>query len=263
MRQRLGQHFLKDQTALRRIVRALSPQRGEIIIEIGSGHGELTRPLLESIKEAGAEFIAIEKDEQLADTLAAEYEIDVRKGDARILLPKIVSGLKGRPFSAVGNIPYYLTGRLFRILGELKEYPRQTVLTVQKEVAERLIATPPRMNRLSASVQFWAKPKIIGKIGKNSFSPPPEVDSAIVLLEARALSKEENGLREAYGMLIGKAFAQPRKTVINNLLGKKTEFRETLVSLLISAGIPPENRPQDLSRDNLLTLAKLLPHKWV
>lgn len=262
MRQRLGQHFLTDKTALRSILGAISPQHGEVIIEIGSGHGELTLPLLESAKKVDAEIIAIEKDEQLAKELAERSAADIRVGDALVLLPEIVKSLGEQTFSVVGNIPYYLTGRLLRILGGLLTHPRRTVLTIQKEVAERLVAEPPRMNRLSASVQFWAKPKIVGSIGKNSFSPPPEVDSVIILLEARVLSREERALYGAYNFLVGRVFAKPRKTVINNLIDKKTESREALVSELISAGVPPEDRPQDLSRDNLLTMAKLLPHKW-
>lgn len=261
MRQRLGQHFLTDRVALSRIVRTLSPQNGETIIEIGSGHGELTVPLLKTAKEVGAEIIAIEKDEQLARSLADNYKINVRTGDARTLLPEIVSGLKGQIFSVAGNIPYYLTGRLFRILGELRDRPRRTVLTIQKEVAERLIAAPPRMNRLAASIQFWARPKIVSNISKNSFSPPPAVDSSIVLLEARPFLSEEKGLAKTYNALVGRIFAQPRKTILNNLVGKGSQHHEKAVSLLVAAGIPSENRPQNLSRDDILSLAERLRHK--
>ena len=88
----------------------------------------------------------------------------------------------------VGNIPYYITGKLLRIISELEHKPERTVLLIQKEVALRICATPPDMNRLAASVQFWADAEIIAHVPRNDFSPAPEVDSAVVVLNAKIIT---------------------------------------------------------------------------
>ena len=87
-------------------------------------------------------------------------------------------------YKIAGNIPYYITGHLFRIIGDFKHGPKQCSFTIQKEVAERICAAPPRINRLAASVQFWASAKIIKMLSPSDFSPSPEVFSAIIVLKA-------------------------------------------------------------------------------
>lgn len=182
----LGQHFLINKDKLREIIEALDLKDGDTVIEIGPGHGELTDGIMNY--ESGIRVIAIEKDKNLATSLREKFlhnkNIQIIQGDVLDVLSSIIhnSSFIIQNYKIVGNIPYYITGYLLRILGELEEKPSLIVLTVQKEVAERVCAEPPRMNLLAASVQFWAKTEIVGYISKKDFQPAPEVDSAIIKL---------------------------------------------------------------------------------
>jgi 16S rRNA (adenine1518-N6/adenine1519-N6)-dimethyltransferase len=244
--ERLGQHFLKDEKALRKIAEALTIKAGEKVIEIGPGHGELTRELV----RLGAKVTAIEKDGLLATDLEKKFGENIRvvTGDALKLLPELASGEK---YKLTGNIPYYITGFLLRTIGELDPKPDLTVLMIQKEVAERLIDKPPRMNRLSASVGFWAEAKLLFNVPKKSFLPPPRVDSAVVLLGP----KPEGGDQDAYYSLIRALFKQPRKTIWNNL--RDGGFKD-VDNALKEGRINPQDRPQNLDIEDIINLSKIL-----
>ncbi|MBI4993852.1 hypothetical protein HZC33_02775 [Candidatus Wolfebacteria bacterium] len=183
----LGQHFLKNKQKLQKIVEAIDLEKGDFIIEIGPGKGALTIPLFEKYKELNCKIIAIEKDSRLAQDLRNRISsgVEIIEGDALKVLPQIIQNYKLQTinYKLVGNIPYYITGYLFRILGELKNKPSKIVLLIQREVAERVCAKPPEMNLLAASVQFWAKPEIISYVSRKDFLPPPKVESAIIKLE--------------------------------------------------------------------------------
>lgn len=271
MPRRLGQHFLIHRGTLRAIANVIAPQPCDTIIEIGPGHGELTRKLLQGAS-GNARIIALEKDKELANLLREKFSHDARieivEGDALELLPEIIRQ-KRRPirdasFVIVGNIPYYITGYLFRILGELERKPRRAVFMIQREVAERICAAPPRMNLLAATVQVWAEPKIIRRVPKTYFAPQPKVESAVIVLETRKNkleTKSEKSAMEAYYTLAKIIFKQPRKTVLNNLLAglkkKGAEERRRAVKLLTRANINPNDRPQNLSINQLRVLASL------
>jgi 16S rRNA (adenine1518-N6/adenine1519-N6)-dimethyltransferase len=259
----LGQHFLKNTAVIKKIVAALDLQSGEIIIEVGPGHGELTIPLAAAAKKIGAKIFAVEKDKELAEALRAKVEgTDI--GDVEIISDDILlflktggaSGISTSPFKIAGNIPYYLTGHLLRTLGELNRKPDRAVLMMQAEVAERICATPPRMNRLAASVQFWAKPKIVARVPRTDFSPPPEVDSAVI--ELINLPGASNGTRaqETYYAAMRAIFAQPRKTTLNNIAGHVEAPKNDLAASLLALGIDPKSRPQDLSVKNIAEIAR-------
>ncbi len=194
MQQRLGQHFLKNKEVLAGIVEQLDLREGDTVIEIGPGHGELTGELVNkfsSLKVSKFRLILIEKDKELVEELALRFKlldlsknIEVITGDILKILPTLSESynLKAKSYKLVGNIPYYITGYLLRILGELLHKPEKIVLLVQKEVAERICAASPRMNLLAASVQFWAQPAIVRYVGREDFSPPPEIESAVIRL---------------------------------------------------------------------------------
>jgi len=274
---KLGQHFLINKKKIKKIIEALELKKGDTIIEIGPGHGELTEKL--KVKSLKLKVIAIEKDKKLAGAIRNLIEIqklrnyvEIIEGDALKILLKLTKSykLKTKSYKIVGNIPYYITGRLLRILSELENKPSLIVLTVQKEVAERLIAQPPKMNLLAASVQFWAKPEIIGYISKKDFRPAPKVDSAIIKLEAdrcgsmRKLEADRCGLKQNYYRLIKILFKQPRKTILNNILeAEKRGFmriieadkRGFLTKKLHKIGINPQDRSQNLSINQLIELS--------
>lgn len=244
-KKRLGQHFLIDTDILEIIAEAIHPGPGDTVIEIGPGHGELT----EKIARRKTRILGIEKDPELALQLKAKFQhnknIEIIEGDALKLLPKITSdyALTAQGYTLAGNIPYYITGHLFRIISELPNKPHSLVFTVQKEVAERIASEPPRMNLLAASIQAWARPAILGFIPKTAFSPRPSVDSAI--LELVPLLPHERFNTPPYYSFIKILFKQPRKTVTNNLR-ELPQWHGTLKKLLEGRAIPENARPQDL-----------------
>ena len=252
----LGQHFLKNKSALRSIAESLEIAPDDIVIEIGPGHGELTEFLAPS---RAKKIIAIEKDKNLYDFLVERFQDDTRvsiaQGDALTVLPNIISDLhlKTGEYKIIGNIPYYITGHLFRVISELERLPRRCVFTIQKEVAERICAAPPRMNRFAASVQFWANAKIIKMLPASDFSPPPKVSSAIMVLET---VRPINSDAQNYYAAVRALFSQPRKTLTNNL-AKATEQKGDFVSKkLTEIGIIPGDRPQNLTIDDIKSVAK-------
>lgn len=234
-------------------------QPNETIVEIGPGHGALTISLAEAAQKIGAKIIAIEKDTALAEILKSripeggDATIEIVIGDALDILTERQHEM--RADKIIGNIPYYITGHLLRVIGELKNKPRLSILMLQKEVAERICATPPKMNRLAASVQYWAEPKIIASLSKTEFSPPPEVDSAVLKLETRQLPSED---MEQYYATVRTLFAQPRKTILNNLAAAEDGKRDKnkLIEALNSLGISPTDRPQNLTIENIRAIAE-------
>lgn len=263
MRQKLGQHFLNNPRAIQKIVSALDLQKTDLVVEIGPGRGALTFPLLKKCRETDCRLIAVEKDLQLAKNLETgiknrEGEIKIIAGDILEVLPKITADFQppAASYKIVGNIPYYLTGKLLRILGELDNKPELAVLMLQKEVAERISGKPPAMNLLAAAVQFWSVPKIIFSLKPGDFRPPPEVESAVLKLKTL---KEKIGpeIASKYYQLLRLVFKQPRKTLLNNLKAvskAKTEIEIALKTLKID----PQSRPQNLSLIELKKLASTL-----
>lgn len=259
MRQNLGQHFLNDRAVIRTIAETVLAGRARTIIEIGPGHGELTDRLRE--RDAGCGIIGIEKDPLLAEDLRKRYgngsNVEIVEGDVRKTLPELVRerGFRDGEYQIAGNIPYYLTGFLFRTVGDLEAKPERCVLTVQKEVALRIAAVPPRMNLLAASVGYWGTPTIAAFIGRKSFSPPPEVDSAVILVTTRPEGEREpEKSASAYYALARALFAQPRKTVLNNVraaLGDRGADKTALADLIARSGADPEARPQNLSVETI------------
>jgi 16S rRNA (adenine1518-N6/adenine1519-N6)-dimethyltransferase len=254
--QKLGQHFLKNKSALQAIAESLEMAVGDLVIEIGPGHGELTHALRTA--NATATIVAIEKDHALADKLKKDFEgdrsIEIMDGDALLLLPTLIlqPEFADRNYKIVGNIPYYITGHLFRTIGELGHKPTRCVFTTQKEVAVRACAVPPHMNRLAASIQFWASAKIIKMLDRSDFSPPPKVSSAIMLLIAESTA----AMSPSYDSAIHALFAQPRKTIMNNLAASTGKERSVLARQLSILGIAENDRPQNLSISNITALAK-------
>jgi 16S rRNA (adenine1518-N6/adenine1519-N6)-dimethyltransferase len=271
MGHRLGQHFLKSEGTLQKITRAINVQRGDVIVEIGPGHGELTQLLVRS----GVTVVAVEKDSQLANALAGNFQLPlfnfqknlnipktpmggsvVIAGDALKVLPLVVGHLllADSRYKVVGNIPYYITGRLFRVLGELEHKPQRAVFLIQKEVAQRLCAQPGAMNLLAATTQVWAQCRVVAAVPRHLFSPPPRVDSAIVMLEKLPAPSHSLPVYFAAAHIL---FKQPRKTILNNLIGGGVP-KNFAYEALEKIDCNEKSRPQELSTAKIYTLAVLL-----
>ncbi|MBI3046219.1 MAG: ribosomal RNA small subunit methyltransferase A [Candidatus Harrisonbacteria bacterium] len=256
MPQRLGQHFLINKSAIKKIIAALNLQPNDIIIEIGPGKGALTFPLTAECQKIGCKVVAIEKDPELAKNLELGIRnygrIKILRGDVLKDLPTLIhnSSFIIQNYKVVGNIPYYITGKLLRILSELENKPELTILMIQKEVAQRIVAKPPKMNLLAAAVQFWAEPKILFTLKPADFSPPPEVNSAVIRLTTKQQITTDNN----YYKLLHIIFKQPRKTILNNLKTGLKMPKNKIEIALKSLKIDPNSRPQNLSLEQINSL---------
>ena len=259
--QKLGQHFLRNQSVIVRIVEALEIGRGDTIVEIGPGHGELTISLARECAQKKARLIAIEKDGKLAAELsdrirvAGMENLEIISGD---IFDFLGSYRVPRDSSVkfVGNLPYYITGHLLKILGELKPRPERSIFMVQKEVAERMVAEPPTMNRLAASIRFWNNPKIIARISKKDFIPPPKVDSAVIAMKTKDSDFSMDA--ERYYTAVRVLFAQPRKTILNNISVVSNDSKKNITEKLLQISIDSKVRPQNLSIEDIVAVAKSL-----
>lgn len=267
----LGQHFLINKKKLEKIASALKLKDGDIVIEIGPGHGELTQKIRQENKNC--KIIMIEKDNKLVQILKQKFlndkNTEIIEGDALKEVKNQISKIaiyfflnnKGQKskiienLKIVGNIPYYITGYLFRILGELENKPSSIVFLIQKEVAERICATPPKMNLLAASIQFWAEPKIISYVSRKDFNPPPKVESAIIKLTTYDQRFATNNA-EKYYQFIRILFKQPRKTILNNL-ASEYKNKEKIIKILQKIGIDSGARSQNLTIEQISALSTL------
>ncbi len=207
---RLGQHFLNRRGILERIAAAACPAPEPLVIEIGPGRGALTRLLA----ERASRLIAIEVDRTLAAGLRNELpQVEVIEGD---VLETDLS--QWGPAVVVGNLPYYITSPILERIFAVGERLLRAVVLVQLEVAKRLTARPGTRDYgfLTVEANLWTEPEMLFKVPAGAFSPPPKVDSAVVLLRPRAAGfwgANEAGLLE----FAGRAFAHKRKTLRNNL----------------------------------------------
>lgn len=248
---RLGQHFLFNPSLLEKIVDAAGLVPSDTVVEVGPGPGRLTRVLAQRVRRV----IAIELDAALHERLRREMadagNVELVHADA-LLFPYEDIG----EFKVVANIPYYITTPLiFRLLGAKKNL-RSMTLTVQKEVAERIVACPGGKDYgvLSIGVQFCARPRLVFPVRKESFTPAPKVDSAVLHLETLASPAVDVQDERFFFRVVKTAFAQRRKTLANSLKSLSGD----IPAVLIRAGIDPRQRPETLSIEDFARLSNLL-----
>ncbi len=255
---RLGQNFLTDPAALERIVAAADLSTDDLVVEVGAGVGTLTRLLAE---QAGR-VVAIELDNRLVGLLRAQLtdrpNVEIVPGD---VLQFSTSEFPHRGYKVVGNLPYYITSAVLRHFLEKTPRPRLMVVTVQREVAERITAGPGEMSLLALSVQFYGQPHIVARIPAGAFYPSPKVDSAVVRIdvgEQPTVSLGE-GVDEAIFFRVARAgFSQKRKTLRNSLsagLGHSPTF---IRDLLEQVDVDPRRRAETLSLQEWARVAQML-----
>ena len=256
----LGQNFLKDNAALGKIVSAAGIGPSDFVLEIGPGFGVLTKEL---VKRAGrVEAIELDRD------LFLRLKLNLLTPDGRF--PENLQMIEGdalkfplpeKPYKLVANIPYYITSPILNHFLQpqtpAERRPELIVILVQKEVAEKVCAGAGNHSVLSLQVQIFGKPELLGIVGKNSFSPPPKVDSAIL----RITPYPEPLVRDlkTFFRLIHSAFSQKRKTLLNSLRVLNLP-KEKIAELLEKSGIKPLARPQELDIPDWLRLAENLPN---
>lgn len=251
----LGQNFLVDDQSLHRIIKAAQIANTDTVLEIGPGLGSLTRYLALSAHEV----IAVEIDKMLVPTLRKvikEFKnIKVIEGD--ILKLSVDDLVKSEKFLVVANIPYYITSAIIRHLLKSDHKPERMVLTVQKEVAQRICARPGDMSLLALSIQIYGKPGIVENIPASAFYPVPDVDSAVIRLDLFQEPLISLQAEEDFFILAKAGFSQKRKTLRNSLSAGLAMSTFDTESLLAAAGIDPKRRAETLSVSEWLTLTKL------
>jgi 16S rRNA (adenine1518-N6/adenine1519-N6)-dimethyltransferase len=252
---KLGQNFLQDPGALEKITAAADIDQSDTVLEIGAGLGSLTRYLAVSAREV----FAVEVDRQLTRLLPALLDgypnVRVIEGDILKLSPAQI-GLPSN-YLVVANIPYHITSAIIRHLLEAQPKPRRIVLTVQKEIAERICEDPPDMSLLALSVQVYGRPRIEAVIRSGAFYPAPKVDSAVVRIDIYTHSLIPKGQLDNFFRLIKAGFSQKRKTLRNSLSGGLRISREQTEALLGAASIDPGRRAETLNLEEWGRLSKL------
>jgi 16S rRNA (adenine1518-N6/adenine1519-N6)-dimethyltransferase len=238
---KLGQHWLTDELSLHSMLVAASVQPEDAVLEIGPGLGSLTTLLVDSADKV----IAVEFDEELARGLAKRVPADnlqvVRQDILRFDLTALPVDYK-----VVANIPYYLTSKLVRVLSESTNPPAVAALLVQKEVAERLAAQPGQLSILGVTSQYFWEVSLDIVVKAELFTPPPKVDSQIVVLRRRTTPLFPDVDSREFFRIVKAGFGEKRKTLLNSLSSGLHLDKTEVSNWLESAGINPQLRAQAL-----------------
>jgi len=250
----LGQNFLVERTILRRICEVASIIETDDVLEIGPGIGSLTSILA----DAAGRVTAIELDDRLIHILEnelASYE-NIRLIHDDILDVNLTE-VMGDPYKVVANVPYYITGAIFRHLLEPQFKPKLMVLTVQKEVAERLTAKPGKMSILSVSVQLHGEITSELTIRSGSFWPKPDIDSTVVRFAAHPEPFITQAEQKPFMRLVKVGYSSKRKQLQKNLRAIVAD-RDRLQAVFATAGVDGSRRAQTLSIEEWLALFKYI-----
>jgi len=259
-RKSLGQNFLVDEDALRRVANAAEIRPEDVVLEIGAGAGSLTRHLAARARRV----IAVEIDPLLISLLRAALSsfpnVTLVQGDILALpVEDLVGNAASGNYKVAANIPYYITSAIVRRLMESNVPPTLMVLTVQKEVADRICAPPGKMSLLSLSVQYFGTPVIVGQIPAEAFYPVPKVDSAIVKVDLRNAAARNAGEAGRLFRVARAGFSQKRKMLRNTLSAGFALPPKDVESFLDRAGVDPKRRAETLAVDEWIKLTEVFP----
>ncbi len=264
----LGQHFLRSTKALGQIVDAATLTPNDTVLEIGPGEGALTEVLLAT----GARVIAVETDarcfalltERFASAIADKkfllIEGDIRNEDVQKTLFK-KAYLGTTPYKLVANIPYYITGFLFRLFLEHLRQPTTIVVLVQKEVAMQIVARDGKEGILSLSVKAYGAPRYVATVKSEAFKPAPKVDSAIIAITNISKAQLKDLSDEAYFSVVKAGLSAKRKMLLGNLAKGLDLSKEKLESIFIELGIGIHTRGEDVPVEKWLLLAESIAKK--
>ena len=249
----LGQHWLKDREVLSHIADEAQIKPEDTVLEIGPGLGTLTSELLRRAKKV----VAVELDASLASKLPGQFpgtslEVvnqDILTFDLRTLPANYV---------VVANVPYYITSKIVQLLITAVNKPRVIVLLVQKEVAQRMAAQPGDMSILAVSSQVYATVRLGDIVPAELFTPPPKVDSQVVILEMRTELLVAAGSEKPFFRIVKAGFSAKRKKLRSSISSGLHISKPEAEVLLKAAKISPENRAEDLSIDDWLRLVAIV-----
>ncbi len=243
-----GQNFLINENVYLDIIKASKLQKEDVILEVGPGLGFLTRKLAQRVNKV----IAVELDDKIAGILKKNLKKEGIKNvnvvNQDILNFNVKEEIK-EPYRIIANLPYNISSIFLRKFLTLDKKPKDMILMLQKEVAQRIVAKPSKMSLLAVSVQFYAKAKIVRFVPSNAFWPQPKVDSAVIKI------KLENGFQDKikkeserdFFRLVKFGFSAKRKMLKNNLSGCYQIPQEKVIKIIKKAGLDTKVRAQELS----------------
>jgi len=254
-----GQNFLADERHLAAIARACELSPGELVVEFGAGLGHLTRHLAAT----GARVVAVERDRDLVPILreqVAGLDVEVVEANAATFSLVDLSRERGQPLVVVGNLPYHLSTEILFHVFDQREVVRRVVFLLQKEVTERIAASPGGKDYgvLSVLLQMHAEVDIPHRVPARAFVPRPEVESAVIRFRMRERPLADPGDPDLFRRLVKAAFAQRRKTLENALGAGRIAEPEAISRALEAAGIDPGRRAETLSVEEFARLSRLL-----
>lgn len=246
---RLGQNFLVDHNALKKITAVAEIDPADTVLEIGAGLGNLTRMLAAQANRV----VAIELDKRLVPVLRQVLNpypnVEIVQGDILTIDPAALFSVtkEQRGYLVVANIPYYITSAVIRHLLEAQVKPGRIVLTIQREVAQRICAEPGDLSLLALSVQVYGHPRLAAQISAGAFYPSPQVDSAVVRIDLYPEPIIPTHLIDCFFQVIKAGFSQKRKNLRNALAGGLNLPPAHAKSLLEGAGIDSRRRAETLN----------------
>ncbi len=241
----LGQHWLHDRAVLSHIAECAEVGPDDTVLEIGPGLGTLTSELLRRAKNV----IAVEFDKDLAAKLPGQFpgkNLEVINED---ILTYDLSQLQDG-YKVVANVPYYITSKIVQKLMTADNKPATAVLLVQKEVAQRIAAEPGDMSILAISAQVYAKASLGDVVPAELFTPPPKVDSQVVVLKTRETPLVAPGEEREFFRIVKAGFSAKRKKLRSSLAGGLGIAKQDAEKTLENAGISPDSRAEDLAIDD-------------
>jgi 16S rRNA (adenine1518-N6/adenine1519-N6)-dimethyltransferase len=258
---RLGENYLIDANVKDKIIGEARVDKDDTVLEIGPGFGALTIDMAST----GADIFAIEKDKKAHDILkkiVKDNFPNLKLFNDDILKFDIKKVARARRLKVIGSLPYYVTTPIIEYLINNKEAIRSILIVVQREVANRFLASAGSKDygSISCFIQYHTSPLYIHTIKRTSFYPEPEVDSSLIrfdVLDKPSVKVADEGL---FFKVVRGAFNQRRKAIINSL--SRTEVldlpKEELVGILKKAQIPPSSRPEDLNLEDFARIANTL-----
>ncbi len=254
-RKSLGQNFLVNKDILQKIITTSELSKNDIIIEVGPGIGTLTKEMAGSVKKV----IAIEKDKNLIPILKENL---ISSKNINIINEDILDfNHKEKNYKVIANIPYYITSPIIRKFLEEKNPPSLMVLMIQKEVADRIIAKPPKANLLAVSVQAYAEPKIVKAVSKSCFWPQPDVVSSLIKITPHK-SRLSPSFYSHFFNITKIGFSHPRKQLQKNIqLHYKKNNTNNIVKSLECANINLKRRAETLTIEEWKKITKIIMEK--
>ncbi len=253
---RRGQNFLISPKIIRQVCRAADLKRNDYVLEIGAGLGILTKEIAGQAKKVIAVEIDKKLVEALKEQLAGYRNVEIVQDDIRQFK---IRKFRIKNYKVIANLPFNVTGVVLRQFLSQKHQPELMVLILQKEVVERIMAKPPKMNLLAVAVQFYARAKAMARISKNNFWPRPGVDSAILRIsptnsQIERIKKIGDKAEDKFFKMVRAGFCSPRKYLLNNLNKCGIINKTKGLNIFLEIGFNPKVRAQEISIEDWIKL---------